>query len=123
VGSQAPNHKMPYVTVILRRRALFPPPRRRGLAFISFLQTMPKKQKFPHLVGSKWTALESTFGWRHFQVVNRKNQGEWVYAELVSSCDTQVRFWINAQILRDQRRWKAGWRTLQELGLAKDDPS
>jgi tryptophan-rich hypothetical protein len=83
---------------------------------------MPKKQKFPHLMGSKWTALESTFGWRHFQVVNRKNQGEWVYAELVSSCDTEVRFWINAQILKDQRRWKAGWRTLQELGLAKTDP-
>jgi tryptophan-rich hypothetical protein len=90
--------------------------------FNSSQQTMLKKQKFPHLLGSKWTALESTFGWRHFQVVNRKNQGEWVYAELVSSCDAEVRFWINAQILKDQRRWKAGWRTLEELGLAKADP-
>ena len=35
---------------------------------------MPKKQKFPHLLGSKWTACEATFGWRHFAVVNRKNE-------------------------------------------------
>jgi tryptophan-rich hypothetical protein len=83
---------------------------------------MPKKQRFPHLIGSKWTALESTFGWRHFQVANRKNQGEWVYAELVSSCgDPPVRFWLNAHILKDHRRWQPGWTTLQALGLAKDE--
>jgi tryptophan-rich hypothetical protein len=84
---------------------------------------MPKKQKFPHLIGSKWTALESTFGWRHFQVANRKNQGEWVFAELVSSCgDPPVRFWLNANILKDHRRWQPGWTTLQALGLAKEEP-
>ncbi|MEM1427118.1 MAG: TIGR02450 family Trp-rich protein, partial [Cyanobacteria bacterium P01_H01_bin.130] len=60
---------------------------------------MAKKQKFPHLLGSKWTACQKTFGWRHFQVVNRKNQGAWVYAELVSSCDRSVRFWVNAKTL------------------------
>ncbi len=42
---------------------------------------MPKKQKFPYLLGSKWTATQKTWGWRHFQVVNRKNQGQWVFAE------------------------------------------
>ena len=26
-------------------------------------------------------------GWRHFHVVNRKNQGKLVFAELVSACD------------------------------------
>jgi tryptophan-rich hypothetical protein len=76
---------------------------------------MSKSRKFPHLLGSKWTAQEATFGWRHFQVVNRKNEGKWVFAELVSSCDPRVRFWINAKILRDRRRWMAGWQTLQEL--------
>ena len=45
---------------------------------------MPKKQKFPHLVGSKWTAKQKTWGWRHFQVVNRKNQGDMVFAEMVA---------------------------------------
>ncbi|MFN5610085.1 MAG: TIGR02450 family Trp-rich protein, partial [Pseudanabaena sp.] len=43
---------------------------------------MPKKQKFPHLIGSKWTAMQETFGWRHFVVVNRKNEGELVFAEI-----------------------------------------
>ncbi len=78
---------------------------------------MPKKQKFPHLLRSKWTACESTFGWRHFQVVNRKNEAEHVFAELESSCDPEVRFWINAKILRDRRRWLPGWKTLEELGI------
>jgi tryptophan-rich hypothetical protein len=76
---------------------------------------MARKQKFPHLVGSKWTALEDTFGWRHFQVFNRKNEGEWVFAELRSSCDETVQFWINAQVLKDRRRWAAGWMTLEEI--------
>ncbi|MEB3292769.1 MAG: TIGR02450 family Trp-rich protein [Synechococcales bacterium] len=76
---------------------------------------MANKQKFPHLLGSKWTAREATFSWRHFQVVNRKNEGNWVFAELEASCDKSVRFWINAQVLRDRRRWHPGWKTLEEL--------
>ncbi|MFN8905357.1 MAG: TIGR02450 family Trp-rich protein, partial [Pseudanabaena sp.] len=54
---------------------------------------MPKKQKFPHLIGSKWTAMQETFGWRHFVVVNRKNEGELVFAEIKAACDDSVRFW------------------------------
>jgi tryptophan-rich hypothetical protein len=78
---------------------------------------MANKQKFPYLLGSQWTAREATFGWRHFQVVNRKNEGAWVFAELQASCDASVRFWINAKVLRDRRRWHPGWKTLQELEL------
>jgi tryptophan-rich hypothetical protein len=76
---------------------------------------MVRKQKFPHLIGSKWTALEDTFGWRHFQVVNRKNDSEWIFAELVASCDETARFWVNAKILKDRQRWAAGWLTLEEI--------
>jgi tryptophan-rich hypothetical protein len=83
--------------------------------FHTTIQTMPQKQKFPHLLGSKWTAREATFGWRHFQVVNRQNEAKWVFAELVSSCDPAVRFWINANVLKDRRRWLAGWKTLEEI--------
>lgn len=85
---------------------------------------MAKKQKFPHLLGSKWTAKVSTFGWRHFQVVNRKNEGRWVFAELVSSCDASVRFWVNAKQLRDRDLWDAGWKTLTEMRQPEvtDDP-
>ena len=81
---------------------------------------MAKKQKFPHLLGSKWTACQRTFGWRHFQVVNRKNQGTWVYAELVSSCDHTVRFWINAKALKDKAQWQPGWTPLNELAVVDE---
>ncbi len=74
-----------------------------------------KKQKFPYLLGSKWTSTETTWGWRHFQVVNRKNQAKWVFAEMVASCDPHVRFWINAQLLQDSTQWQPGWQTLQEI--------
>ncbi|MEM8805206.1 MAG: TIGR02450 family Trp-rich protein [Cyanobacteria bacterium P01_G01_bin.38] len=79
---------------------------------------MAKKQKFPHLVGSKWTAQQKLMGWRHFRVVNRKNQGQWVFAELVAACDPQVRFWINAKLLKNNRLWSAGWQTLDEISAA-----
>ncbi|MBD1824058.1 TIGR02450 family Trp-rich protein [Cyanobacteria bacterium FACHB-DQ100] len=75
---------------------------------------MAKKQKFPHLVGSKWTAQEETWGWRHFQVVNRKNEGEWVFAEVVAACDPSVRFWMNAKLFKDRSQWQAGWKSLNE---------
>lgn len=77
---------------------------------------MAKKQKFPHLVGSKWTAQQKTLGWRHFQVVNRKQEGNWVFAELVAACDPKVRFWINAKGLKNRNLWIAGWQSLQEQG-------
>ena len=76
---------------------------------------MAKKQKYPHLVGSKWTAQQKTWGWRHFQVVNRKNEGQWVFAELVASCGPDVRFWINAKALKDTGMWQPGWTPLKEI--------
>ncbi len=83
---------------------------------------MAKKQKFPYLLGSKWTAREKTWGWRHFQVVNRNNQGKWVFAEMVASCDPNVRFWINAKQLKDTSFWQSGWKTLQEIEQTDRDP-
>ena len=75
---------------------------------------MTKKQKFAHLLGSKWTAQQTTFGWRHFQVVNRTQKGKWVFAEMVSACDASVRFWLNAKLLKERSLWQSGWRSLQE---------
>ena len=56
-----------------------------------------------------------TWGWRHFQVVNRKNEGRWVFAEMVAACDPSVRFWLNAQQLKKPQMWQAGWQSLQEM--------
>lgn len=54
-------------------------------------------------------------GWRHFRVVNRKNQGKWVFAELVATCDPDVRFWLNAKALKNRQLWAAGWQTRSEI--------
>lgn len=72
------------------------------------------KQKFPFLVGSRWTARETTFGWRHFQVANRKNQGSLVFAEMVATCEPTIRFWVNVKALQDDALWLAGWQPLAE---------
>jgi len=82
---------------------------------------MAKKQKFPYLVGSKWTARQTTLGWRHFRVINRKNEGKWVFAEMVASCDANARFWLNAKQLKDLSLWQPGWKTLQEMNFPEPD--
>jgi tryptophan-rich hypothetical protein len=76
---------------------------------------MPKKQRFPHLIGSKWTAKQTLLGWRHFQVINRKNQGSWVFAELMAACDPNARVWLNAKLLKNRQLWSAGWQSLDEM--------
>jgi len=81
---------------------------------------MQRKQTFPHLVGSKWTALQSTWGWRHFQVVNRKNQDQLVFAELVASCDPAVRFWLNAKSLKNRDLWQPGWQPLAMIHATEE---
>lgn len=84
---------------------------------------MLKKQKFPYLLGSKWTARQKVDGWRHFQVVTRKNQGQWVFAEMVAACDPNISFWLNAKLLKDQSQWQAGWQSLQEIEEMEEDIS
>jgi len=80
---------------------------------------MVKKQKFPHLVGSKWTSRQKTWGWRHFQVVNRKHEGKWIFAEMVASCDPEVRFWLNAKQLQESDLWQAGWIPLGVIAASE----
>jgi len=68
------------------------------------------------IVGSKWTAMESTFGWRHFHVHSkRRGPGKDWFLEMVSTCDETTRFWLNAKILKDRERWSAGWLQKEEL--------
>lgn len=88
-----------------------------AITVASLTINMQRKQKFPYLVGSKWTAKQKIDGWQHFQVVNRKNQGKWVFAEMVAACDSSVRFWINAKLLKDNSQWQAGWQSLQEIAV------
>ncbi len=63
-----------------------------------------------------------TWGWRHFQVINRKNEDGFVFAELVASCDRNTRFWVNAKALKDRDQWRPGWKSLAEQAELTPDP-
>eukprot|EP01018_Ginkgo_biloba_P038759 Gb_28552 [translate_table: standard] len=71
------------------------------------------------IIGSKWTAMEATFGWRHF-IVHSKQRGlakEW-FLEMVATCDKNTHFWINSKNLKDRDSWSMGW--LQRVELVPD---
>jgi hypothetical protein len=34
-----------------------------------------------------------------------------------SSCDASVRFWVNAEQLKDSTIWQPGWLSLKESGF------
>ena len=48
--------------------------------------------------GSKWTALERTFGWRHFHVQQKQNTGKDVFVLMQSTCDRTTQFWVRAAL-------------------------
>ncbi|CAN1210568.1 TIGR02450 family Trp-rich protein [Tumidithrix helvetica PCC 7403] len=58
--------------------------------------------------------MQETFGWRHFIVTNRKNEGNLVFAELKAACDCTVSFWLNAKALNERSLWLPGWQALSE---------
>jgi len=34
---------------------------------------------------------------------------------MIAACDPDVRFWLNAQQLKERALWQAGWQSLQEM--------
>lgn len=44
--------------------------------------------------GSKWTAMERTFGWRHFRVMQKKGQGKGTFVLMTATCDESTQFWV-----------------------------
>jgi tryptophan-rich hypothetical protein len=85
------------------------------------------------VVGTKWTALERTFGWRHFEVKEYmhvlkadpgKKNGKQTYVLLEATCDASARLWVDIEILKSRRVWSAGWlqkETLQRLLEEEED--
>ncbi|KAL4853668.1 hypothetical protein ACK3TF_005387 [Chlorella vulgaris] len=66
------------------------------------------------VIGSKWTAMERTFGWRHFRVMQKKGQGKGTFVLMTATCDESTQFWVNMQNLKDRDRWASGWLQKQE---------
>lgn len=71
------------------------------------------------IVGSKWTAMARTLGWRHFTAVERRKQGKDSYVLLVATCDEDTKLWVPTKMLKERSQWASGWlqkRDLIELG-------
>jgi len=71
------------------------------------------------VVGTQWTAMERTLGWRHFHASEtRKLNGKTRVVRLVASCDDDsASLWVPVQTLRDRDRWASGYLTLSEMRL------
>lgn len=67
------------------------------------------------IVGSKWTAMERVFGWRHFECKQKMNIAKRSYLLLVATCDDSARLWLHADILKSRNLWAAGWLQKSEL--------
>ncbi|KAI5072390.1 hypothetical protein GOP47_0012496 [Adiantum capillus-veneris] len=75
----------------------------------------------PRIVGSKWTAMEKTFGWRHFEVACKQKGGRDWFLELVATCDPETRFWLNAKNLKDREMWSMGWLQKEHIFAAQEN--
>ncbi|KAG2435609.1 hypothetical protein HYH02_011900 [Chlamydomonas schloesseri] len=73
------------------------------------------------IVGSKWTAMQETMGWRHFRVIQcRKGSGAGMaFVQLQASCDPATQLWMNASNLKDRDLWAAGWLQKSQM----EDPA
>ncbi|GIL85582.1 hypothetical protein Vretimale_13319 [Volvox reticuliferus] len=72
------------------------------------------------VVGSKWTAMQETMGWRHFRVIQcRKGASGVAFVHMQASCDPATQLWINAGNLKDRDLWAAGWLQKSEM----EDPT
>ena len=72
------------------------------------------------VIGTKWTAAEKTFGWRHFVVRSKRAEGSATFVEMVSTCDETVRLWMDARNLKDRGRWWCGWLERSEMAKAPE---
>lgn len=67
------------------------------------------------LIGSKWTAMERTLGWRHFHATQKRKNGRDTFVLLVATCDSSSQLWVNVKNLKDREAWAAGWLQKAEL--------
>ena len=58
-------------------------------------------------LNSKWTALENTYGWSHFEVRNylKKNKK----LELFSVCDKRTVIIVDISDISNKNKWVPGW--------------
>jgi len=76
-----------------------------------------KKNHVPmtKIIGSKWTSLERTLGWRHFRVREMQKIGKLTFLLMAATCDESAMLWIPVDVLRSRNAWASGWLQKQQL--------
>ncbi|KAG1653549.1 hypothetical protein FOA52_008214 [Chlamydomonas sp. UWO 241] len=79
------------------------------------------------ILGSKWTAMQETLGWRHFRVAEQRNRtAGLVFLLMQASCDPSAQLWVNSTLLKDRSKWGMGWLQMADIpghpGLSRPDP-
>lgn len=77
--------------------------------------------------GSRWTAVETRLGHRHYVVSQVRGSRKKQNFELcmTNSCgpeETRVNIWITEEEIRDKFQWRMGWVTLEEIIMAEKGP-
>jgi tryptophan-rich hypothetical protein len=73
------------------------------------------------VVGTKWTAMQRTLGWRHFRVLQRRREGKGeAFVLLAATCDERTQLWVSLGALKDRRAWAAGWLQKTEMRALED---
>lgn len=67
------------------------------------------------VIGSRWTAMQQTLGWRHFRVTQVRKQGKNSFLLMQASCDHSAQLWVNVQLVKDRKQWAAGWLQMKEM--------
>ena len=68
-----------------------------------------------HVINSKWTAMERTFGWRHFHCIQKVKIQSTTFVLLVATCDENAKLWVHIDILKSKSLWAPGWLQKSEL--------
>ncbi|CAL5228478.1 g11620 [Coccomyxa viridis] len=72
------------------------------------------------LVGSKWTAMQRTLGWRHFHVTDKRKAAGETFICMVSTCNNDTKMWLNTSVLKSRSAWAPGWLQREEILNAQE---
>lgn len=72
------------------------------------------------LVGSKWTAMQRTLGWRHFHIIDKRKAAGETFVCMVSTCNNDTKMWLNTSVLKSRSAWAPGWLQRDEIQNAQE---
>jgi len=77
---------------------------------------------FSKVVGTNWTALRRTKGWRHFECTEKRvdsrqdsRQLNRKFVTLSATCDRTQKIEVDLKELKDRSKWASGWQQKEDI--------